>query len=113
MAPLPRPGNHINVGDCLERKARGLVVFYGSDCTFSYGDYYEASRIVIDFLQTIERLDGINVVWPGSATCNRQNCVAEIGNTLLYLEGASHLRRFAHGSAIGKSLSRELEPTVV
>jgi len=105
IAPPPRPGSHINVGECLERRAQGLVVFLSgrSDCAFTYGSYYAASHDTIDFLNKIERLDGIDIIWPESITCDNQICAAQIGKTLLYrdeghltYEGSVLLARMLH-----------------
>lgn len=86
IAPPPNPGNGINVGDCLERRARGLVAFLAgrSDCAFNYGSYRARSHRVIELLRKFEGLDGVDLVWPESVMCENETCAARIGNILLY-----------------------------
>jgi hypothetical protein len=106
LAPPPRAGIGINLGDCLERerRAQGLIAILPgpSGCAFNYSDYQATSMRVIEFLRQVER-DGIDVVWPESVTCDGGTCAARIGNTLLYrddghitYEGSVLLARMLH-----------------
>jgi peptidoglycan/LPS O-acetylase OafA/YrhL len=91
IAPLPRPGNDMNVGECLEREAQGLITFgLRRDCSFDFSSYRARWHHEVDFLRTVEMLDQVNVVWPERATCNKETCAAQIGETPLYRD-TSHL----------------------
>jgi peptidoglycan/LPS O-acetylase OafA/YrhL len=86
IAPVPRTVNHINIGECLQRSAQGVIVFpiLGSNCSFSYESYWVAQRPVIEFLRAAERLDQLHVIWPESVTCEQATCVAQLEATPLY-----------------------------
>ena len=86
MAALPHPGNNINIGECLERRAQRVIVFslLRSDCSFDYDSYQAAWAPEIKFLKEMEILDHINVVWPESVTCDNETCAAQIDGTPLY-----------------------------
>jgi hypothetical protein len=86
IAPAPRTIGYVNIGACLERKAQRIFFFpiLRNDCSFAYDNYRTAQRPVIEFLQTLERLSHVNVIWPESVTCNHETCAAQIGETPLY-----------------------------
>jgi len=88
ISPVPRTTNHINIGECLQRRLQGVFVFpvLRSDCSFSYDSYRAAQQPVIEFLQTMERLDQLKIIWPESVTCDKETCVAQIGETPLYVD---------------------------
>jgi hypothetical protein len=93
IAPVPRTIGGVNIGACLERKAQRIFFFptLRNDCSFAYDNYGTAHRPVIEFLQTLERLSHVNVIWPESVTCNHETCVAQIGETPLYRDGPGHI----------------------
>jgi hypothetical protein len=86
IAPPARLGRNFQIGrklptvasDCAEQERARLSItalFFGQkECG------------VINLLQDIERRDNVDVVWPERVTCDGGNCVARIGNTMLYRE---------------------------
>jgi peptidoglycan/LPS O-acetylase OafA/YrhL len=91
LAPPPRLNEQFNLGECLERKARGLVVLLlgRTDCSFDYESYRARFGRIIEFLQETERVTP--VVWPETVLCsNHEVCITEMDDTLIYRD-SKHL----------------------
>jgi hypothetical protein len=91
IAPVPNSAR-VNIGECLQRHMQGIFVFpvLGSDCSFSYKDYQADYISVIRLLRKMEAFEHVNVVWPGSVTCDSQTCAAQIGGIPIFRD-AGHI----------------------
>jgi peptidoglycan/LPS O-acetylase OafA/YrhL len=91
LAPPPRLNEQFNLGECLERRARGLVVLLlgRTDCAFNYASYRARFGRIIELLQETERVT--QVIWPETILCsNHEICKTEIDHTLIYRD-SKHL----------------------
>ncbi|MGZ3411879.1 MAG: SGNH hydrolase domain-containing protein [Xanthobacteraceae bacterium] len=87
IAPPPSLGTNVNLGDCLERRARGLFVFLSAlgSCDFSYDKYLAAWEPIIGVLNDVGKKGAVEIIWPADALCpDKKTCMTQIGDTYLY-----------------------------
>lgn len=87
----PAPANGVDIGDCQERIAAGLVTLGAAQpCGTSVADYLAFDAATIRLLSEVAAETGITVVWSGAAHCFDGFCSGMSGGALLYRE-ISHL----------------------
>ena len=80
-APPPRAG--FNVGECLEREATARVLFRAG-CNIDAAAYQAHDRAVIQSLQRVGRVTGVEVKWIADLLCDAALCRTTMDGVHLY-----------------------------
>ena len=108
VSPPPRAG--FNVGECLERKARGLVVLGRSDCDLSRSAYERADHEIIAALGEVQRLSSVEIIWLSDFMCDDDRCAVEQGGSPIYVD-EGHLSVFGSERSLREIGVAEVPPS--
>jgi hypothetical protein len=87
----PPPNIAIDIGDCLERKARGRVTLGAdSDCRIPLSKYQHQRGFILRFLEQVEREAHIDIIYLSDFLCDSKECVTEHEGKLIYRD-SGHL----------------------
>jgi len=81
VSPPPRSG--FNIGECSERKARGLVTFKNS-CDIKFSSYILHDHQSISFLDEVAAQTDIKIIRLDNYLCSKEICKSFINDTILY-----------------------------
>ncbi|WP_354417390.1 acyltransferase family protein [Mesorhizobium shonense] len=87
----PPPVGNIDIGDCLERKARGIVIVGRySDCKISVAQYRQSQSSTLELLNKVSLKAGVEVISYHDFLCDGTACKTEIDGKFLYRD-SGHL----------------------
>lgn len=81
VSPPPRSGH--NLGDCHERKYKGLAVFR-STCDISVTEDQTFGVEIYQALRIVEQRTEVKIIWLHNILCDEKTCKSKIGNTYIY-----------------------------
>ncbi|SIS47724.1 acyltransferase family protein [Neptunomonas antarctica] len=84
ISPPPRSGH--NLGDCNERKYKGVVVLRSS-CDISMAEYQASDAEVIKSLLTLEQRTDVKIAWLSDLLCAEDTCKSKLDETYIYIDG--------------------------
>ncbi|WP_033054811.1 SGNH hydrolase domain-containing protein, partial [Sinorhizobium meliloti] len=87
----PPPVASFDIGDCLERKARGsLMLGRYSDCKIYVSDYRRMRSRTLELLNQVAMKADVEVISYHDFLCDHTTCKTEIDGTFLYRD-SGHL----------------------
>nr|WP_245431826.1 SGNH hydrolase domain-containing protein [Rhizobium sophoriradicis] len=87
----PPPVGNYDIGDCLERKARGAIILGRySDCKISVSEYRRSRSQTLKLLNEVAAKANVEVVSYHDFLCDGTKCKTEIGGKFLYRD-SGHL----------------------
>ena len=85
ISPPPMPG--YDIGECLVRRASGLLVFGREGCDFSLSETHDYQGGVVEALNMLSRETDTPVLWLSKLTCNQNRCATMIDGIPIYRDG--------------------------
>jgi hypothetical protein len=99
----PPPSSGVNIGECLERKARGRVILGKySNCEIPVSDHVAHRSRTLQMLSQLRHDASVEVVSFNDALCDDRFCKTHVDNTFIYRDGG-HLS--VEGSEVVARLS--------
>jgi hypothetical protein len=86
----PPPKADFNIGRCLERKAKGMLIFgtnAENNCNVPIDTYHEKQSSVLEFLKRVENEVKVPVVYFDEILCSENSCLTSIEDVGLYRDG--------------------------
>lgn len=91
IAPPPRAGNDIDIGRCLERRARGLIILGPfRTCRIPLAAYKKNYAPIINYLNELPKFANVDVIRFDGALCENNFCKTHEGGTFIYRD-SGHL----------------------
>jgi len=86
----PPPSANFNVGNCLEREARGKVILglANADCDIPVSVYRQSQADVLAYLARLHGEAGVDVVRFDEVLCSSMSCATELDGTFIYRDSA-------------------------
>lgn len=87
----PPPFGGFDIGACLERMDRGMVMFgEHSTCEVRFDTYANLRKRTIDLLHQIQSVAEVPVIWPSDFLCDENACKTSLEGVFLYRD-SGHL----------------------
>ncbi|WP_374490061.1 acyltransferase family protein [Zoogloea sp.] len=108
----PPPSSGFNIGNCLERQARGMLAFGApmENCSVPVADYRQFFALTDQLLARVVQETGVKLLSFDPLLCDQTRCVSRMDGQLLYVD-AGHITHDASRLLVGRlGLAAELLP---
>lgn len=84
----PPPSADFNIGTCVERRVLGKLIISSptNDCSIPKEKYLDSKRLVIEFLDNINKQNDIKLISFDQILCDANKCISDFSNVPVYVD---------------------------